>query len=87
MANSLIAAEIDPEGRFGADPNLGAAATYRALEIVCSSSSARELSRQRGESRIAQSWLQLAEQYNRQASRLIQEFRPKLSGPKSPVHS
>ncbi|MBU8934041.1 MAG: hypothetical protein KOO62_08530 [candidate division Zixibacteria bacterium] len=86
-ANGQIEREVDPSGAFGADPVLQAAATYRALAIVCHASAARELSSMRGEDRSAVAWIKLAEVFAEQSGRLVREFRPPFDGPNGPVHS
>lgn len=86
-ANGQIEREVDPSGSFGADSVLQAAATYRALSIICFASAARELSSMRGEDRSAVAWMKLAESFAKQSSQLIAEFRPPFDGPSGPVHS
>jgi hypothetical protein len=86
-ANSLVEHEVDPDGQFGADRTLQSAATYRALEIVCRTSAARELSSRRGEDRTALAWMKLADQYGASSAELLRVFRPPASGPSAPVHS
>ena len=85
--NGLIEREVDPEGRFGADPVLQAGATYRALEIICRAASARELSSLRGEDRTALAWIKLSEMYAERSRQLLRDFRPPFSGPSTPTHS
>lgn len=87
LANGLVEREVDPGREFGADPALNAAATYRALEIVCRSAATRELSRRLGQDRSALAWLRLADAFADTADRMIASFRPPKSGPASPVHS
>jgi len=86
-ANGLIESEIDPDRQFGADANLSAAATCKALEIVCHSAASRELSSGRGMDRIAQAWLKLAEGYRERSQTLLNSFRPPATGPSGPTHS
>lgn len=86
-ANGLIEKEVDPDGQFGADPVLQACATYRALEIICRASAARELSSLRGEDRTAVAWMKLAETYAARSDQLLRSFRPPFDGPTAPVHS
>ena len=86
-ANSAIEREIDPERQFGADESLAAAATGKALEIVCYSAATRELSNGRGLDRIALAWLKLAESYHERGADLLSSFRPPATGPSAPVHS
>ncbi|MEA3296554.1 MAG: hypothetical protein U9R56_01675, partial [candidate division Zixibacteria bacterium] len=86
-ANGLVERSVDPENRFGADPALQAAATCRALEIICRTSATRELSFRRGQERSALVWIQLAETYARRSDKLLLDFHPPLDGPANPVHS
>jgi hypothetical protein len=86
-ATGLIEKEVDPDGQFGADPVLQASATYRALEIICHASAARELSSLRGEDGTALAWMKLAQTYAERSEQLLRLFRPPLAGPTTPVHS
>lgn len=87
QANGLIEREIDPDGRFGADPVLQVCATYRGLEIVCHAAAARELSRPRGDQRSSLAWIELGKQFGSRADQLMKSFRPPMNGPASPVYS
>ncbi|MDH3890919.1 MAG: hypothetical protein OEV49_07515 [candidate division Zixibacteria bacterium] len=86
-ANSLVEQEVDPDGQFGADRTLQAAATQRALAIVCRTAAARELSSRRGEDRTALAWMKLSDQYAAGSEQLLNRFRPPAQGPSAPVHS
>ena len=86
-ANGLMEREIDPDRQFGADESLGAAATCKALEIVCLSAASRELSNGRGMDRIALAWLKLAEGYKERSLTLLSSFKPPASGLSAPTHS
>lgn len=86
-ANGLIEREVDPAREFGADPVLVSVATYRALEIVCRAAAARELASQRGQDRIATSWMKLGDDYARLAERWIKSFHPPIVPPASPALS
>lgn len=86
-ANGVVEREVDPEGQFGADPVLQAGATYRALEIICRASAARELSSLRGEDRTALAWIKLAEVYASRSEQLLRSFHPPFEGPTAPVYS
>lgn len=86
-ANSLVEQEVDPDGQFGADRTLQAAATQRALAIICRTAAARELSSRRGEDRTALAWMKLADQYASGSEQLLNRFRPPAQGPSAPVHS
>lgn len=84
-ANALIEAEVDPDKAFTGDAVIQAAATYRALDVVCRTAAARELARQLGDDSVSQMWVKLAEGYAERAERLVRGFRPALSGPNSPT--
>jgi len=84
-ANALIEAEVDPEKAFTGDAVIQAAATYRALDVVCRTAAARELARQTGDDSVSQMWVKLADGYAERAERLIRGFRPAISGPNSPT--
>ncbi len=86
-ANALVGREIDPDDRFGADAVLQAAATSRAIEIVCRASAARTLSRSGDDDRAALAWMKLAEAYAQRSDMLLQSFRPPFEGPMVPQHS
>jgi len=86
-ANNLIENEIDPEKIYGADPVLQAAATYRALEIICQTAAARELSSLRREDRPALAWMKLADVFAQRSEKLMRSFRPPIIGPNKPIHS
>ncbi len=86
-ANQLVAAEIDPDQSHLSHPVLSAAATARALAIACRTAAARELSGQRGDSRIAASWRDLAEQHDREAERWLRNFVPPALPPRHPITS
>jgi hypothetical protein len=86
-ANSLIEREIDPQGEYGADAALGLAATYCALEIICRTAAARELSSLRSEDKIALAWITLADSYQARSEKLMSSFRPRVSGPARPART
>jgi hypothetical protein len=83
-ANGLVEREVDPQGEYGADPALSLAATYCALEIICRTSAARELSSLRSEDRVALAWMKLADSYRERSDNFLSKFRPKLTGPARP---
>ncbi|MEW5995224.1 MAG: hypothetical protein AB1744_12655 [Candidatus Zixiibacteriota bacterium] len=85
-ANALVERDIDPDRQFGADPVLQSGATYRALEIICRASAARELSRARGEDRTALAWMKLADGYAARADQVLRSFHPPFTGPSTPQH-
>ncbi len=86
-ANGLVAGEVDPEGKFDADPTLQAAATYRALETLCLTVASRHLSARPDSDKAASTWMKLAELYAAKSRQLIREFRPPLNGPTNPMLS
>lgn len=86
-ANSVVEQAVDPSGQFGADRCLQMAATYRALEIVCRASAARELSGLRGDARLADAWMKLGDHFDSRSELLLSSFRPARSGPSSPTMS
>jgi hypothetical protein len=86
-ANGLIERTVDPNGQFEADPVLGLAATYSALEILCRSAAARDLSHQSGQDRTARAWMQLASDYAVKAEQLVTAFRPPITPMSSPTIS
>jgi hypothetical protein len=86
-ANALIAGEVDPERKFGADPTLIAAASSRAMEIICRLAAGRELSGGPGDDKKALSWLRLSDDYANRCEKLLKIFRPPYQGPALPAHS
>jgi len=66
---------------------LNAAATYRALEIVCRASAIRELASLRGADRTASVWLKLADEYAKEAGAMISTFRPPAKSVRPPQSS
>jgi len=86
-ANGLVEREVDPDRQFGADTTLGAAATCRALEIICRTAAARELTGKHGADKNALVWMKLADEYTEQADKLLRAFRAPYSGPAAPRHS
>jgi hypothetical protein len=87
MANGLIESEVDPERQFEVSPTLSAAATYRALEIVCRAAATRELASQRAQDKAASVWIKLADDYAGRSDLLLRSFRPPYSGPRTPARS
>ncbi len=86
-ANGLIERDIDPLGDFGADPMLGAAATSRALEIVCRAAAMRSLAGELSDDKIALAWMKIAESHAARADQLIRSFRPPAVSPATPAIS
>lgn len=87
MANAMVENDVDPDRQFEVDATLTAAATYRALEIVCRASASRELASGRAGDRIAAIWIKLAEGYSDRSEKLLRDFRPPYSGPNNPARS
>jgi len=87
QANSVTEQEVDPDRQFGADPVLQAAATYRALKIICHASAVRQLVSGQGDMSAAAAWIKLAEAFDESAGKLIRSFRPPFEGPTAPTHS
>lgn len=86
-ANGTIEREIDPAGQFGADPCLQAAASYRALAIVCRAAAMRGLVLHPESDRMAVAWLRLGEAFSERSELQIASFRPPLTGPAAPDHT
>ncbi|MBI5265717.1 MAG: hypothetical protein HY851_00650 [candidate division Zixibacteria bacterium] len=86
-ANGVIERAVDPSGQFEADPVLGIAATYRALEIICRAAASRDLSYLPGQDRSARVWIQLAGEYATRADNLLTSFRPPVTPMSSPTLS
>lgn len=87
MANAMVESEVDPDRQFEVDSTLSAAATYRALDIICRASASRELASGRSNDRVAIAWLKLADDYASRSDLMLRSFRPPYTGPKNPVHS
>ena len=85
-ANAIIEKQVDPNKQFGADLVLQAAATYRALEILCRSSAMRELISQNKKDN-AVSWIKLAELYVSRSESLILSFKSPFKPMQNPTHS
>ena len=86
-ANGIVSNEVDPDQQFGADSSLQAAATYRALEIVCLAAATRQLSSRPDTDRAAQVWMKLADSFGIRSAQLIKTFRPPVAGPANPTRS
>jgi hypothetical protein len=86
-ANGLVERAVDPAGQFEADPMLGLAATYKALEILCRAAAARDLSFVPGQDRSARAWMQLAADYAARADSLLASFRPPIAPLAAPTLS
>jgi len=87
LANGMVQTEVDAEREFEANPSLGAAATYRALEIVCRAAASRELASQNGADKVATVWIKLADDYAGRSDQLLTGFRPPFNGPRNPQRS
>lgn len=85
MANGMIEREVDLEGQYETDSSLSAAATYRALEIVCRAAASRELASQGGADKVAAGWMKLSDDYATRSDLLLRNFRAPYSGPRAPV--
>jgi hypothetical protein len=86
-ANGQVAAEVDPDREFGADPVIQSAATCVALAIVCRGSAARSLTSATPADRAALAWLQLAERYAERGENLMRRYRGPYSAPSVPARS
>ncbi|MEW6411653.1 MAG: hypothetical protein AB1483_04165 [Candidatus Zixiibacteriota bacterium] len=84
-ANALIEAAVDPEGQFGADIALQAAATYRALEIVGRATAAKELLGLNKSDKAALAWMKLGDHFAERSEQLLSSFRAPYTGPAAPV--
>lgn len=74
-ANQLVASTVDPNGEFGADLNLQTAATFLGSAIICRIASCAALAGgARGSD--ASVWLDLADSFQRDAARLLDQFKP-----------
>lgn len=85
-ANSIISQIIDPNQEFEADPVLQAAATYRALEILCRSSAIRELTSQNKDDKTSAAWLKLSESYRTESDKLLASFKEPITDVSQPTH-
>ena len=86
-ANGIVEAEVDPERQFGADTLLQAAATCRALEIVCNAAATREMSGLQRNDHVALAWMKLADRFVERSGSLLRAFHPPFEGPSSPTRS
>ena len=87
LANGMVQTEVDSDREFEANPGLSAAATYRALEIVCRAAASRELASQNGADKVATVWIKLADDYAVRSDQLLTGFRPPFTGPRNPQRS
>ena len=87
LANGMVQTEVDAEREFETNPSLSAAATYRALEIVCRAAASRELASGNGADRVASVWIKLADDYSVRSDRLLAGFRPPVTSPRNPQRS
>lgn len=87
LANRMVENEVDTGRQFEADPMLGAAATFKALETVCRAAAGHELAAQRGNDRIATAWMKLADDYAGRSETMLKSFRPPFDSPRSPAAS
>ncbi len=84
-ANGLVETDVDPDRVFGADPVLQAAATYRAVEIICYTAAARALSNLPADDKAAQTWAKLGDRFLKRSEQLLQSFHPPVEGLSSPT--
>ena len=85
MANGMVETEIDPNRQFETNTLLEAAATFRALEIVCRAAAGRELARPGCDEKAALAWLKLAENYGGRADAMLNGFHPPFNDRHAPV--
>ena len=83
-ANQFVAAAIDPNKEFGANPHLGLAATYQAVALICRIAATRDLIAGTGTGSIASAWLSLADTHQQLSRDLIDSFRPPVTRPNQP---
>ena len=86
-ANGIVESEVDPQRQFGADTLLQAAATCRALEIVCNAAATREMSGLQRNDHVALAWMKLADRFVERSRSLMRAFHPPFEGPSSPARS
>jgi hypothetical protein len=87
LANGMVQNEVDSDREFEANPSLSAAATYRALEIVCRAAASRELASGNGADKVASVWMKLADDYSLRSDKLLAGFRPPVTSPRNPQRS
>ena len=85
LANGMIESDLDPDRQFETDPNLTAAATHRALDIVCRAAASRELGSRQADDKTALAWLKLADHHAARCDHLVMRFRSPYPNPQSPV--
>jgi hypothetical protein len=74
-ANQMVSAAVDPSGEFGADLNLQTAATFLASAIICRIAATAALAGgARGSD--ASLWLDLSASFQKDATRLLETFKP-----------
>jgi hypothetical protein len=86
-ANAIVERQVDPEGEFGADLTLQAAATYLAVSLVCRMAAASDLRFGQFGYRTAPSWISLSESYRNDYRQLLKVFRPQTTRLNRPTHS
>jgi hypothetical protein len=83
-ADQVLLQLIDPKYHEATDPGLVAAETHWAVSLLCRVRAAGELSgpalKTTAAASAARAWLELAEQYQQSAERLLQPFRRVYSG-------
>lgn len=74
-ANQMVSSAVDPNGEFGANLNLQTAATFLAAAIVCRIAATAALAGgARGSD--ASLWLDLSASFQRDATRMLDQFKP-----------
>lgn len=86
-ANAIVERQVDPEGQFGADLMLQAAATYLAVSLVCRMAAASDLKFGQFGRQTAPSWISLSESYRNDYKQLLKVFRPQMTRLNRPTHS
>jgi hypothetical protein len=84
-ANSLVTQQVDPEGKFGNDLTLSAAATWLAVSLICRMSAIRSLAGGQRAEQASRGWLQIADDYQRLSKELLISFQPPKPGMSQPV--
>jgi len=84
-ANSIVEAQVDPSGKFGASPILQSAATFLAVSLVCRMAAAIDLGTGTADRQNAAAWLNLAESYRRDFDEMIKNFHPGTGRPNPPA--
>jgi len=86
-ANAIVQSKIDPEGRFGADPVLQAAASYLAVSLACRSTAVICVGTGMNQKQVSSDWLRFADSYRNDYEALLKSFRPNVTNLKPPVRT